>query len=213
MSWSLRIPKHGIAALVCLALGVLLVLLALDARTWQTTVRRDDMRFRALPDHQALWKPQTRLPGDPAGTALGTGDAIAWRRAIQYFWFTRIGSNPDVRQDLPTIRALDQQRLLALMGSARTAEERSSAANLLGVLVITTPVAGNDQDVIEKVLRQTAGYFQAAILLDPANTDAKQNLELVLRVLRPGKGKLGRDARAGFGFGRGQGAATLGNGY
>ena len=55
--------------------------------------------------------------------------------------------------------------------------------------------------------------FQTAIVIDPGNIDAKQNLELVLRIRRPGKSKVGRDARAGFGFGRGHGAAAIGNGY
>ena len=78
---------------------------------------------------------------------------------------------------------------------------------------MSTPVPGNDQDVMTKVLEQAAQMFQTAIVIDPGNMDAKQNLELVLRIRRPGKGKIGRDARAGFGFGRGHGAAALGNGY
>lgn len=201
------------AALLLVGLGVVLVLFALDVRTWQRTVARDDLRFRALPDSAALWKPKTALPGDPAGAALGTGSTIAWRRAVQYFWFTRIGSNPDVRQDLPTIRAVDAQRLVAITQSGASARERSAAANLLGVLSVSTPVPGNDQDVMTKVLEQAAQMFQTAIVIDPGNLDAKQNLELVLRIKRPGKSKVSRDARAGFGFGRGHGAASIGNGY
>jgi hypothetical protein len=203
----------ALAAASLVAVGVVLVLFALDVRTWQRTVARDDLRFRALPDHAALWRTKTILPGDPAGAALGTHDTIAWRRAVQYFWFTRIGSDPDVRQDLPTIRAIDAQRLVAIAQSGASARERSAAANLLGVLTVSTPVPGNDQDVMTKVLEQAAQAFQTAIVIDPGNMDAKQNLELVLRIRRPGKGKVGRDARAGFGFGRGHGAAALGNGY
>ena len=44
-------------------------LLAADVRTWQTTVARDDLRFRALPAHRGLWRPATMLPGDPAALA------------------------------------------------------------------------------------------------------------------------------------------------
>ncbi len=203
----------ALAAVLLVGIGVVLVLFALDVRTWQRTVARDDLRFRALPDSAALWKPKTTLPGDPAGAALGTPGTIAWRRAVQYFWFTRIGSNPDVRQDLPTIRAIDAQRLVAITQSGASARERSAAANLLGVLSVSTPVPGNDQDVMTKVLEQAAQMFQTAIVIDPANMDAKQNLELVLRIRRPGKSKVSRDARAGFGFGRGHGAASIGNGY
>ena len=40
-----------------------------------------------------------------------------------------------------------------------------------------------------------------------------QHLELVLRVTRPGKGGLNRDARAGYGFGRGRATVPVGSGY
>jgi len=213
VSWSLRIPKHGIAALVCLALGVLLVLLALDARTWQTTVRRDDMRFRAILDHRSLWRPQPVLPGDPAGKLLGTSDTVAMRRAEQLFWFSRIGRNSESQQDLPTLRAEAQAKLAAESKVASTPAERSQAANLLGVLIVTSPVTSNDPKTLLSILRRAAGYFQRATALNAANVDAEQNLELVLRLRKPGGGRFGRDARSGYGFGRGHGTGLIGSGY
>jgi hypothetical protein len=210
---TLRRHRMGVVALVLVLVAVVLVLFAFDARAWQSSVKRDDIRFRALPGHAGLWKVSTILPGDPAGAALGTGDALAWRHALQKFWDTRIGTSPEAQADLPTLRAQAQAALLTLESTAKTASERSAAANLMGVLVITTPVAGNSQDVVEQSLRQTIGYFQQAIQLDPTNVQAKQNLELVLRVTRPGKGPIGKDAHAGFGFGRGHGSAQIGNGY
>ena len=145
--------------------------------------------------------------------ALGTSDTIAWRRALQSFWYTHIGANPQSQQDLPKLRAQAQAQLLDLTTSAKTAAERSSAANLLGVLVITTPISAGSQTAQIQVLKQSTEYFQQAIDLDPGDTAAKQNLELVLRVTRPGKGPIGKDAHAGFGFGRGHGATLIGNGY
>jgi hypothetical protein len=203
----------GFCALVLAVLAALLVLFAFDARAWQSSVRRDDMRFRALPDHAGLWKPGTILPGDPAGAVLNTSDSVAWRRALQSFWYTHVGSNPRSTEDLPVLRARTQAKLVTLMGSAKTAAERSSAANLLGVLTITTPVSTSSTDAITLILKQSIAFFQQAIALDPSNTAAKQNLELVLRVTRPGKGQIGRDAHAGFGFGRGHGATVIGSGY
>lgn len=210
-----HIRRHwlGVAALVLACVATLLVLFALDTRAWQASVHRDDMKFRALPDHGDLWKPATILPGDPAGAVLGTNDTIAWRRALQSFWYTHIGANPQSQQDLPKLRAQAQGQLLDLMSSAKTASERSSAANLLGVLVITTPISAGSQTAQIQVLKQSTEYFQQAIDLDPGDTAAKQNLELVLRVTRPGKGPIGKDAHAGFGFGRGHGATLVGNGY
>jgi len=208
-----RRHRLGVAVLLLAGLATVLVLFAFDARSWQSSVRRDDIRFRALPDHGELWKPATILPGDPAGALLETSDTIAWRTALQSFWYTHIGANPQSQEDLPRLRARAQGQLLALMSSAKTAAERSSAANLLGVLVITTPISAGSQTAQIQVLKQSVRYFQEAIDLDPGDTAAKLNLELVLRVTRPGKGPIGKDAHAGFGFGRGHGTVQTGSGY
>jgi hypothetical protein len=111
------------------------------------------------------------------------------------------------------LRATAQNKLLNLVSSAPNAAERSTAANLLGVLVVTSPSNGSDFAAVTQILTRAAQYFQQAIALDSGNTDAKQNLELVLRLTRPGKGRLGRDARAGYGFGRGNGIVSQGSGY
>lgn len=209
----LRRHRLLIAAIVCAGVAVALALFASDVTTWRSTIARDDLRFRALPTHTDLWRPSTMLPGDPAGAIIGTGSTIDYRRAIQYFWFSQIGSNPEQRMDTPTLRAATQDALLTELAHAPTAAERSVAANLLGVLVVTTPAPNRDSDVIMQILKRSADYFQQSIALDPSDADAKQNLELVLRIVRPGKGRLGQDARAGFGFGRGQGAVSQGSGY
>jgi hypothetical protein len=209
----LRRHRSAFIAAVLVAFAVALALLAVDVRAWQTTVKRDDLRFRALPAHKSLWKPSTILPGDPAAKLIGTGQPLAYRRALQYFWYSRIGSNPEVRQDTPALRASAQERIQSLISSAPTRNQRSDAANLLGVLVVTTPAPGSDQDAVTQILTNAAKYFQLAISIDPNNFEAKQNLELVLRLQRPGRGKIGRDARSGYGFGRGRGAGPQGGGY
>ncbi len=209
-----RFRKHRAAflALLCAGIAVVLALLAADVGAWRSTVARDDLRFRALPAHRHLWLPSTVLPGDPASLLLGTGSTVAYRRALQYFWFARIGSNPEVRQDTPTLRAAAQNKLLDLISSAPNAQQRSAAANLLGVLVVTTPVVGSTGGTTT-VLTRAAQYFQQAIAINPANGDAKENLELVLRLQRPGQGRFGHDARSGYGFGRGRGVTSPGGGY
>jgi hypothetical protein len=210
-----HVRRHwlGVTVLLLAGLATVLVLFAFDTRSWQASVRRDDIRFRALPDHGGLWTPATILPGDPAGALLQTSDTIAWRRALQSFWYTHIGANPQSQKDLPRRRAQAQGQLLDLMSAAKTAAERSSAANLLGVLVITTPIAAGGKAAQIQVLKQSIEYFQQAIDLDPGDTAAKLNLELVLRAIRPGKGPIGKDAHAGFGSGRGHGSVQIGNGY
>jgi hypothetical protein len=209
------LKRHRLAVFAVLAGGVaiVLVLLALDANAWKSTVSRDDLRFRALPTHAHLWKPSTSLPGDPASLLIGTGSALQYRHALQYFWFSHVGNNPEVRQDAPTLRADAQDRLQALMKTGANLHQRSAAANLLGVLVVTTPSIANDPSAITQTLTRSAEYFQQAIALDPSNNNAKENLELVLRLTRPGKGKIGNDARSGYGFGKGQGIGNQGGGY
>jgi len=209
----LRRHRGAFLAVLCAGVAAVLVLLAVDASTWRTTVTRDDLRFRVLPAHKDLWHPQTVLPGDPAAKLIGTGTTVAYRRALQYFWYSRIGSNPEARQDTPTLRATAQNKLQTLVKDGPNATQRSAAANLLGVLLVTTPSIGSDKDAITQILVRSAQFFQLAISIDPANADAKQNLELVLRLQRPGKGRLGRDARSGYGFGRGQGFGGQGSGY
>jgi hypothetical protein len=138
---------------------------------------------------------------------------MAYRRAIQLFWYSRIGSNPEERQDLPTLRAQAQQHLQDIADQGLSAHERSFAANLLGVLVVTTPTPSQDKKGIQQILKRATDYFQQAIRIDSRNDEAKMNLEIVLRVTTPGKGRFGKDARSGYGFGRGRGATTLGGGY
>jgi hypothetical protein len=211
----LRIHRHRAAllALLCVAIAIVVALLAADISVWRSTVARDDLRFRALPAHRHLWRPPTVLPGDPASLLIGTASTISYRRALQYFWFSRIGSNPEVRQDTPTLRATTQNKLLRLVTSAPNAQERSAVANLLGVLVVTTPSIGGDTGGTAQVLTRAAQFFQQAIALNAGNADAKENLELVLRLQRPGQGRFGHDARAGYGFGRGRGVSSPGGGF
>jgi hypothetical protein len=205
--------RGAVLALVCVAAAVALGLLAVDVRAVRTTVSRDDIRFRALPAHRSLWRLQSTLPGNPAAELLGSSATIAYRRALQLFWYSRIGMAPEAHESLLTVRAEAQQRLQDVVDSGRVTRERSAAANLLGVLIVTTRAPSNDRKLILQILRRGAGYFQRAITIDPANADAKQNLELVLRISGPGRGHLDRDARAGYGFGRGRALIPTGSGY
>jgi hypothetical protein len=201
----------AIVAAACFLVATVFVLVAVDVHGWQRRVARDDVRFRALHSHVGLWQSPATLPGDPARVLLGLGEPIAYRRAVQLFWFSHIGSQPLGTRDLMTIRTEAQSQLEQLMGTGRSPLERSTAANLLGVMTVTTPTT--DTETQAQTLRRAAGYFQRAIAEYPANFAAKQNLELVLRLRRPGKSRFGKDARGGFGFGRGRGVGVVGSGY
>src|SRR5262249_12617977 len=205
--------RHAIFAVLSAGVALVLVLLAFDVNSWKTTVARDDLRFRALPTHTNLWRPGTVLPGDPASLLIGTGTTVQYRRALQYFWFSHVGNNPEVRQDAPTLRADAQDRLQKLIKTGPNARQRAAAANLLGVLVVTTPPIANDPSAITQTLTRAAAYFQQPITIDPGTNDAKETSELVRRLARPGRGKIGKEARSGYGFGKGQGIGNQGGGY
>ena len=87
-----------------------------------------------------------------------------------------------MRQDTPTLRADAQNKLLGLISSAPT-----HAAALGGR---EPPRRARRHDAVDRrdsggttqILTRAAQYFQQAIALNAANTNAKENLELVLRL-------------------------------
>lgn len=186
--------RAALVALVLLALAVVLILFAVDVRTWQATVQRDDLRFRVQHGATDLWRPSTILPGDPAGLVLSTGDATEWRSALQSFWLARTSTQPLLLEDA-------ERKLQTMMVRGRTAAERSDAANLLGFLSPLTSVT------------TPAEYFRQAIALEPSNRQAKQNLELALRLTQVSKPPPRRRVRTGTGFAHGKSSEQTGNGY
>jgi hypothetical protein len=198
-----------IVAIVLLGLATALALFAADVRAWQGTFTQSDVRFRSQRAHIGLWRSPAVLPGDPARSVLGLDDALSYRRAVQLFWLSQIGSSTGGQADLAATRVEAQADLQALMTSAPTARERSSAANLLGVMTVTAPANSPTQ---KAEIATAKAYFQQAVVEDPTNYNAKINLEVLLRVAHPGKSKLDQDARGGFGFGGSNGVGVVGGG-
>ncbi len=198
-----------VAGVVLLGLATVLVLFALDVRAWQGALTQSDLRFRAQRSHIGLWRSPATLPGDPARSLLGLGDALAYRRGVQLFWLSTAGASTGGKADLAATRVAAQTDLQKLMETGATREERSSAANLLGVMTVEAP----ENSATQKAEIATAErYFAQAVTIDPTNYDAKLNLELLLRVAHPGKNKLNQDARGGFGFGGANGVGAVGGG-
>jgi hypothetical protein len=200
------------AVVVLLGLATVFALVAVDVHAWQHTLASDDLQFRARPNSPALWQSPASLPGDPAGAILGLGDARSYRQAMQSFWLNEVGIvHAKGEDDLSAARVAAQTRLQQLSTGAATAAERSVAANLLGVMTITT--SAHDKATLAQILNNAMSDFQLAIAENPASWAARVNLELVLRLKRPGKSHFGSDARGGFGFGGAQGAAPVGGGF
>jgi hypothetical protein len=199
-----------VVAVVLLGLATVCALFAVDVRAWQGTITQSDLHFRAQRSHPGLWRSPALLPTDPARSVLGLDDALSYRQALQFFWFSNVGSSTGGQADLAATRVAAETELQTLMTSGATAEERSHAANLLGVMTVTAPANSPTQ---KEEIKTAIGYFQQAVIADPRNYDAKLNLELLLRVARPGKSKLDQDARGGFGFGGSNGVGVKGGGF
>jgi hypothetical protein len=199
-----------VVAVVLLGLAAVCALFAVDVRAWQGTITQSDLHFRAQRSHPGLWRSPALLPTDPARSVLGLDDALSYRQALQFFWFSNVGSSTGGEADLAATRVAAETELQTLMTSGATAEERSHAANLLGVMTVTAPANSPTQ---KEEIKTAIGYFQQAVIADPRNYDAKLNLELLLRVARPGKSKLDQDARGGFGFGGSNGVGIKGGGF
>jgi hypothetical protein len=199
-----------VVATLLLGLAAVLALFAADVHAWQGRLTQSDVRFRAQRSRGGLWKSPAVLPGDPARFVLGLDDALLYRDALQLFWFSDVGTSTGGQADLAATRIAAETELQTLMNSGATAEERSNAANLLGFLTVTAPANSPTQ---KEEIATATGYFQRAVIENPHNYNAKLNLELLLRVARPGKSKLDQDARGGFGFGGSNGVGVTGGGF
>jgi hypothetical protein len=199
-----------VAAGVLISLATLLVLFAADVRAWQGTLTQGDLRFRPQRSRIGLWHPPTILPGDPARAVLGIDDALSYRRAVQLFWFSTIGASTGGQADLAGTRVAAETELQRLITTAATRQERSNAANLLGVMTVTAPENSATQ---KQEISSALHYFQQAVIDDPTSYAAKINLELLLRVAHPSKNRLDQDARGGFGFGGSNGVGVEGGGF
>jgi hypothetical protein len=199
-----------IAAVGLLGLATVLTLFAFDVRAWQGAFTQSDLHFRAQRSHVGLWRSPAALPADPARSVLGIDDALSYRRALQLFWFSTVGASTGGQADLAATRIAGETQLQRLMTSAATSEERSNAANLLGVMTVTAPENSATQ---QKEIATAVHYFAQAVIDDPSNYDAKLNLELLLRIAHPGKNRLDQDARGGFGFGGANGVGQIGGGF
>ncbi len=209
MGRRLRIALAATGVLLAVA-GVVLALAAHDAVSWRTTLVTGDRQLARRPA-TADWQAATWVPGDPVRRLDGLTAGIELRRAIRLFAVAeRTGVGFDSGANRGRVRA-SAEIALADASQRGPAASASQAANLLGVLVAAggRVVGGVTAD------DRARSAFEAAIRRDPSNTEAKYNLELLLRrtaaqATRQGQGN-GTGTR-GRGR-RGAGAGTPGRGY
>lgn len=205
--------KHLPVALVAsgFLLGLILLLLALDVARAERGLQGDDARFLAQPRIAGYWEDEGVLPFGLGRKLAGAEDDVAHRRAVQRFWLGRPGEGLSPTAALLAERAQAQAELAEV--EADGGPGASQVATLLGVLTLLTPP---DQGERKQVVRAAGGSFRRAIVLDPANDDAKFDLESILRLVADdrnrGQGGGGSAGQEGTEFG-GAAVSRRGSGY
>lgn len=205
----MRPARLLLAALLALV-ALVLALGANDLLAWRTAFAHGDTALARHPA-QAHWSPATVLPGDPVSSLFALGDDVQLRRAVRSFDIAiATGRGFDAGETQDRVRSAAEARLSDVT-AARRADQASQAGDLLGVLVaaggtVTGGITADDR---------AQDAFDASVRRDPSNTDAKYNLELLLRRTSASSTRHGPGNGAGTqGRGRrGAGAGTPGRGY
>jgi hypothetical protein len=201
-----------VLAVLAVVLAVVALLLAVDVGRWDTRLAAGDRTMAADPGASISWVPSTILPFDPARSLVDPGDDIALREAIRAFVVARHtgrGFDNGAEQALRRETAESALEGVVLSGSPL---QVASADVLLGVLAFNTSSA--PVGVVTPGDR-SVGAFTEAARLDPSDTAAKFDLELVLRALAPTGTRPGSNPSAGGKGhgGRGAGAGLPGSGF
>lgn len=199
--------------LACLVGAAALFALALDVARLRSALPADDVRYRASPGER-LWEPTELAPGGAARRLLQVEDDILFRRALRG---VRL-SHPEMPGYSDPSYVVHRNEATAwltdIVQDGDDSYRRSAAANLLGVLSFADAIA--DYTNRGKLLEGATGRFRQAIALNPANDDAKINLELALarsRGLELTEAGGGNSPSPGGKGARGAGAGDPGTGY
>jgi hypothetical protein len=196
------------AALALAALAVLVALLAADVRAWPVALERGDALY-ALNPASARWSAQTHL-GGLAATILGTQDDLAARRALTlYDQAIVVQETLPYPEEIETARAAALNALVAPAAGGDRAVA-SQARTLQGVLAFDAAGLGGGPTQVDAAIAD----FVAALEMNGADSAAKFDLELLLRLGRSQPGVYSPRTKA---FGRtgrsGAQASAPGHGY
>jgi len=210
------------AAALLLAASVFLLLLARDAWHWQRAMADADTRASIHAVSPAAWNAHATLPHDLARRLLGLDDDIEYRATATRA--AALAAN-EVSPKTFKERAIVETSLQRIGADNSDPERASLAADLLGVLRYTDPPSPDqvesayEGDQSGRTTQQTPEQkafeqFLLAVRLDPADENAQENLELMLRQPAPPPHKSVPHAGGGDRAGRkGSGAQDPGHGY
>jgi len=175
-------PLLVLAAVACLCAAAFAAVLATDVRAWESAFQAGDAEAVAHPA-----APRTAdeiLPFHVARSLLAVDDDLTLRRALALFHGGYSGIPSRDQSSAGTERRAEAEAALERAIRQQGDGPRASvAANLLGVLELVDAAAGVGQSAA--MVDRAIVELQNAIHLDPANDDAKANLELAMSLAPP----------------------------
>jgi hypothetical protein len=205
----LRNVAGAVAVVALVGAAAVLVAFAADALRWDRAMRDDDVAYAA--GAEATWAPSTLLPAGLSRSALGLGDDVEFRGAVDQFWKSDPRAPLQAFTDV-TRRTAAERRLARLQESDDSPTRRSVLATLRGAFLLEE--ARNSPVQRHVFLRRAIEQFERAAKLDPTNADALFDLELALKLLRETGGGTGGsgDRRAPLPS-PGSGSSSSGSGF
>jgi hypothetical protein len=198
-----------VAIAVLAAFAVVVALLAADVRAWPVALDRGDAVYVLAPG-RAQWTPATHL-GGLAETLLGTTRDIAAREALQAY-----NQVAGLQEQLNNALQDQTQRVAAInaLGAPANSSDpqvATQARTLLGILAFAESAEGGGISQTDTAIAD----FTDAVRVDPGNTAAKFDLELLLRLTAAQGQRSGAGPSNGFGRTGQLGAAggVPGSGY
>jgi tetratricopeptide (TPR) repeat protein len=167
---------------VLLALAISAALVARDAAAVRQSVEHSDLVFlEAQPSYEQLWQLDTTMPY--AAEFFGIEDDLLYRHALRKYAAEDRRQQGRFNFSNPGLRAEAQAALSIAENSGLSAVRRSRLANLQGIVsydeTLTNPLDASG------LAQQALNHFHRAVKIDPANVDAKYNLEYLLRLVDP----------------------------
>jgi hypothetical protein len=197
-------------AVLALAASAFLAVFAWDVLRWRGELETQDVRFLAAPTQVSFSTPSALIPFGAAERTLDAGDDLAFRKQLQ--GYARVRPGVAFTPALLALRAETQTGLAELARRDPDARRRSRAANMIGVVALNESLAPRDPEALTNLITGAIGSFRSAVEIDPANADAKANLEQALRIAKAAT--LGGDAPSGGrNTGEEAGLGQSGSGY
>jgi hypothetical protein len=181
------------AIAVLAALAVLVALLAADVRAWPLALDRGDALYAIFPG-RAAWTPATRL-GGLAESLLGTAGEVSAREALRDY-----RQAAGAHEQLNDALAIETERVAAINAltapaNSPDAQVATQARTLVGILAFAEASDGGGVSQTDAAISD----FTDAVRVDPADTAAKFDLELLLRLTAAGGVRRGNGLANGFG--------------